>query len=278
MKMYTMDGALPIQLSTYQADTTGAPKLKLTTNGGQVITAIRSLMSGNFEDGPTPLKDDQRAKLEAQLPDLEKQGLTIKPNNSADDMYAKFSGTYQALVDYYITQGAKGTNITTPQFPMMPALTGSMVGISPEQALDIVKNYTEFAKKNPMINEKAQAYKSAVSAQLGNVALADNDVIKYNLPNAGASKVSRLSGNYFPEYFGETSTSDVPETEEVRVRTILGALVNDYKLDNGEYIHPTTLMQDLEKSGILKNSPALQRIMLEYSQRYNFQNLPSIKK
>jgi hypothetical protein len=278
MKMYTMDGALPIQLSTYQDDTAGVPKLVLTSNGSKVITAIRSLMSSNFEDGPVPLKDDQRAKLEAQLPDLENQGLTIKSNDSAADMYAKFSGSYQALADYYIAQGAKGTNIVIPQAPMMPALTGSMVGISPEQARDIVKNYTEFAKKNPVINEKAQAYKSAVSVLLGNVALADNDVVKYNLPNAGASKVTRLSGNYFPEYFGETPIGNAPDTEEVRVRSILGALVNDYTLDNGEYIQPTTLMQDLERSKILKNSPVLQRIILEYSQRYNSKNLPSIKK
>jgi hypothetical protein len=226
-----------------------------------------------------PLKDDQRAKLEAQIAELSAQKLRVSDSGSdtSEELYAKFGGMYQALTEFYVIQGDNSPGIQLPQFPMMTSLAGAMSGVSDAKAKELVNSYGDAIKKDPSISAKAQAYKSNISTILGNVAFA-NATINYNLPNSPQVKDIKYTETYYPEYFSPTLFVGVSTADEIRARQVVGSLINDFSLDTGEYISPQILQADLKSRKIIQDSPALGAILMEYTQRYNSKNLPALKK
>jgi hypothetical protein len=276
MKMHTMDGALPIKLSDRQQADDGTPKLKLTGAGAQMLVSIKALMTGNFELPDPPLKDDERSMWEKQIPNLEAAGLRATTSDTEETVAAKLAGTYKALNYVYSNQLIPNIDWTIPRYEKTVSLASTLLNINPERGEKLVQAYKQNIRTNLDLQNKIDSYESIAKAQFSNIAMAEQRTVTYNLPNGGSTNIAKFPSTSYPEYFGDVSMAQVPTGKEIQVRETIGSLINDYKLDNGEYIHPTTLMEDLIKAGIFRNSMDLQRIMLEYSRRYNFKALPSI--
>jgi len=289
MKMYTMNSQLPIKTSESSIDESGTPRLTLTPEGANIVVAIKALMSGDFESNPDPpLADDERSMWEQQIADLDRRGLRASPSDTSETTQAKVAAMYSALTESYIVARSHGNvERPLPRFDKLVAMAGALTGVESGRATELIQSYADVLAKNPTMENKRQAYKSELVSQFNNSAMANTRSDVYNLPGKGQTTVGQLPATYYPEYFGERTQKglraqlfigNTSTKEETAARQTLGSLINDYMLDNGEYIPPTALERDLRKYGILQNSEILRYLLQQYSTQYNSKTLPEIGK